>query len=88
MRGITTVIVTTFSALLLFGIFAPAVIEPIADVVTSNAVVQDHRVDADGIATSTQRVTLVWGPLLFIAGAVAFAIRWYIRRERVGRRVR
>jgi len=88
MRGIVTVIITGFMALLVFGIFAPAVLEPIADVVSNDAVVQQHAVDGEGMADRLLTVVLVWGPLLFIGASVVFAVRWYLRRTRVGRRVR
>ena len=88
MRGIITVIVTGFMAMLVFGIFAPAVLEPIVDVVANDPVVDDHAVDGAGMGDRLLTVILVWGPLLFIAAALVWAVRWYLRREQVGRTMR
>lgn len=88
MRGIVTVIITAFTALLMFGIFVPAVVEPIVDVVATDSTVQSHAVDGDGMGDRLLTVLLVWGPLLFIGASVVFAVRWYLRRTRVGRGVR
>jgi len=89
MRGIAKVILTTFTALLLFGILAPALLEPIAQFVTSDPTVQQSSIDAQGIADGLKKTILVWGPLLVIGSSIVFAVRWYLNRERfTGRRVR
>lgn len=88
MRGIATVIIVGFISILLFGVFAPAAIEPIGEFVVNDPTVQDSAIDADGFQQDLYSVLFVWAPLLVLASGVVFAVRWYLRRERItGRRV-
>lgn len=88
MRGIAAVIVTIFLSALLFGIFAPAILEPIGDFVTASTVVQNSRFDAAGLFNDLKQVILIWAPILTIGGSVVFAVRYYLNRERFVGRVR
>jgi len=86
MRGIGAVIITAFVALLLFGVFAPAALEPIGQFVVNNPTVQNSAIDAQGIWDGLRRVVFIWAPLFVLASSVVFAVRWYLNRERlVGR---
>lgn len=88
MRGIATVIMVGFISILLFGVFAPAAVEPIGDFVVNDPTVQDSEIDADGFQQNLYSVLFVWAPLLVLASAVVFAVRWYLKRERItGRRI-
>lgn len=88
MRGIATVIMVGFISILLFGVFAPAAVEPIGDFVVNDPTVQDSEIDADGFQQNLYSVLFVWAPLLVLASGVVFAVRWYLKRERItGRRV-
>lgn len=88
MRGIAVVIVTIFTSALLFGVFAPAVLEPIGQAVTGFSAVQNSPIDAADLFESLKQVILIWAPLLTIGGATVFAIRYYLNRERFVGRVR
>ena len=92
MRGIVTVIVVGFDALLLFGVFAPALLEPVAEVVVNNEAVANSETFGE-TSTSVRdglfSTIFLWGPLMTLGAAVVFAVRWYLRREQItGRRVR
>jgi len=87
MRGIATVIIVGFTSIVTFGIFAPAVLEPLAETVLQNQAVQSSPVDANGFVNGLLRTVLMWGPIVTIGAGVASAVVWYLRRERVGRRV-
>lgn len=82
MRGIATVISVGFISVLLFGIFAPSVLEPIAETVLQDSAVQDSVVDEQGMVDGLLRSLLVWAPLLVLFSGVASAVVWYLRRER------
>ena len=87
MRGIATVIIVGFTSIAMFGIFAPAVLEPLAETVLQNQAVQSSPVDASGFVNGLLRTVLMWGPVITIGAAVASAVVYYLRRERVGRRL-
>jgi len=87
MRGIATVISVGFIGLLLFGIVAPAVLEPIAQFVVSDPAVQNSAIDGQGFANGILSSVLKWSVLFVLAASVASAVVWYLRRERTGRRV-
>jgi thiol:disulfide interchange protein len=87
MRGIATVIIVGFTSIAMFGIFAPAVLEPLAETVLQNQAVQSSPVDANAFVNGLLRTVLMWGPIITIGAAVASAVVYYLRRERVGRRV-
>jgi len=86
MRGIATVIGVAFTAMLLFGIVAPSILEPIAEFVVQNQAVQDSAIYAQPIANGILSSILKWGVLFTLAAAVASAVVWYLRRERTARR--
>jgi hypothetical protein len=90
MRGIATVIFVGFISILLFGIVAPAVLEPLVDVLVNDPAVADFAgIDADSWSNNLLRSLLVWAPLLVLGSGVVSAIVWYFRRERrTARRVR
>jgi len=87
MRGIATVIVVGFSALVVFGLVAAPVLEPIAQFVVQDPAVQESTIDAQGIADGILTSILSWGVVIVLGAGVASAVVWYLRRERVvGRR--
>lgn len=88
MRGIGVVIITGFISLLLFGVFAPAALEPIGQFVVSNEVVQDSTIDAQGMWNGLRRVIFIWAPLFVLGSGVVWAVRYYLQRERLVGRVR
>lgn len=88
MRGIGTVIFVGFVSVLLFGLIAPAILEPIVEVVVSDPAVQNGPVDGVSIADRMLSSILVWAPLFVLGTGVVSAVVWYFRRERTGRRVR
>lgn len=88
MRGIAAVIVTGFIALLLFGVFVPAVVEPIGEFVVNDPTVQESPVDASGMWNGLGNVLFVWAPLLVLSSSLVWAVRWYLNRERIVGRVR
>jgi len=82
MRGIATVIVVGFISIILFGLVAPAIVEPIVEVFLGSAAVQSSPIDAEAYADSMLTSLLVWAPLIVLGSGVASAFVWYIRRER------
>jgi hypothetical protein len=86
MRGIATVIVVGFFSIILFGIVAPAILEPMVDVFVSHEAVQSSQIDGTAFANSLLRSVLVYGPLFVLGSGVASAVVWYFRRERSARR--
>ena len=88
MRGIATVIFVGFISIILFGLIAPSLLEPIVEVVISDPAVQDSGIDGTGIADSMLTSILVWAPLFVLGSGVVSAVVWYFRRERTARRVR
>lgn len=87
MRGIATVIFVGFISILLFGVFAPAVVEPLAEFVVADAP-GTGPVDVANFQDRLYSVLFVWAPLFVLAGGVVSAVVWYFRRERASRRVR
>lgn len=85
MRGAIAVLSSIFVAMIVFGLFAGPVLEAVVDLVLGFDVVADNH---ESTVTGIIRVTLVYGPLLIIGGSILGAIRWYLSRERVSRRVR
>ena len=90
MRGIVGVLAAGFVGVVMFVVVAPSILEPIVQFVTADSAVQNYdHLDATAWSDSLLTSTLVWGPLLFFGASVVWAIRWYLRRERLtGRRVR
>jgi len=89
MRGIATVIFVGFISIILFGIVAPSILEPIVQVFINDAAVQNSQIDANTYADRMLKSLLVWAPLLVLGTGVASAVVWYFRRERrSARRVR
>lgn len=89
MRGIATVIFVGFVSIILFGIVAPSILEPIVEVFINDAAVQGSQIDANTYADRMLKSLLVWAPLLVLGSGVASAVVWYFRRERrSARRVR
>jgi hypothetical protein len=88
MRGIGTVIFVGFVSMLLFGVLAPAILEPIVDVVINDPAVQNAPIDGAGIADDMLSSVLVWAPLLVLGAGVVSAVVWYFRKERATRRIR
>jgi len=89
MRGIATVIFVGFISIILFGIVAPSILEPIVQVFINDAAVQNSQIDANTYADRMLKSLLVWAPLLVLGSGVASAVVWYFRRERrSARRVR
>jgi len=84
MRGFATVIVVGFTSIILFGIFAPAVLEPIAQLVVSNDAVQSSPIAAQSIANGLLSVVLKWAVVIVLGSGVTSAAVYYLRRERVG----
>lgn len=86
MRGIATVLFVGFVSIILFGIVAPAMLEPVAQVFLNDPAVQSSSFGADYV-DSMLRSILVWAPLFVLAGGVVSAVVFYFRRERTaGRR--
>lgn len=88
MRGIGVMIITGFVSLLLFGVFAPAALEPIGQFVVSNPTVQASPIDAQGMWNGLRRVVFIWAPLFVLGSGVIWAVRYYLQRERLVGRVR
>lgn len=88
MRGIATVISVAFVGILLFGIVAPNILEPIAQFVVQDPAVQNSPIDAQAVANGILSSVLKWGVLLTLLAGVASAIVFYLRRERTGARRR
>jgi len=88
MRGIATVLVVGFTSIILFGVVAPAVIEPVAEVFVQQ-MPSGSGIDASTYADRMLTSVLVWAPLVVLGAGVASAIVFYLRRERRStRRVR
>jgi len=95
MRGIGTVIFVGFVSALLFGIVAPAVLEPVAQFVVQempagggDGTGGSAIIDADSYADRMLDVVLVYSPLIVLAVGVLSAVVYYLRRENRPRRVR
>lgn len=88
MRGIGTVIFVGFISMLLFGVIAPGIIEPVADVFVDQ-MPAGSGINASEYADRMLTSVLVWAPLVVLGSGVASAVVWYLRRERrSARRVR
>ena len=82
MRGIATVISVGLVSILLFTIFAPAAVEPVAEVVLQDSAVQNSAIDEQSFVDSMLNSLLVWAPLFVLGSAVVSAFVWYTREER------
>jgi hypothetical protein len=88
MRGIGTVIFVAFVSIILFGVVAPAVVEPVAQVFVQQ-MPSGTGIDAQTYADRMLTSVLVWAPLITLGLGVASAVVYYFRREqRATRRVR
>jgi uncharacterized membrane protein len=88
MRGIGTVIFVAFVSIILFGVVAPAVVEPVAQVFVEQ-MPSGSGIDANTYADRMLTSVLVWAPLLTLGVGIASAVVYYFRREqRATRRVR
>ena len=88
MRGIGTVIFVAFVSIILFGVVAPAVVEPVAQVFVEQ-MPSGTGIDAQTYADRMLTSVLVWAPLITLGLGVASAVVYYFRREqRATRRVR
>jgi len=88
MRGIGTVIFVAFVSIILFGVVAPAVVEPVAQVFVEQ-MPSGTGIDAQQYADRMLTSVLVWAPLITLALGVASAVVYYFRKEqRATRRVR
>jgi hypothetical protein len=88
MRGIGTVIFVAFVSIILFGVIAPAVVEPVAQVFVEQ-MPAGTGIDAQTYADRMLTSVLVWAPLITLGVGVASAVVYYLRREqRATRRVR
>lgn len=88
MRGIATVLVVGFTSIILFGVVAPGIVEPVAEVFVEQ-MPADSGIDADTYADRMLTSVLVWAPLVVLGAGTASAVVWYLRRERRStRRVR
>jgi hypothetical protein len=88
MRGIGTVIFVAFVSIILFGVVAPAVVEPVAEVFVQQ-MPSGTGIDAQTYADRMLTSVLVWAPLITLGLGVASAVVYYFRREqRATRRVR
>jgi len=95
MRGIGTVIFVGFVSALLFGIVAPAVVEPIAQVFVEQMPTGGDGggsaaglIDANSYANRMLDVVLVYAPLIVVAVGILSAVVFYLRRESRPRRAR
>ena len=94
MRGIGTVIFVGFVSALLFGIVAPAVVEPIAQVFVEQMPAGGDGggsaglIDANSYSNRMLDVVLVYAPLIVVAVGILSAVVYYLRRESRPRRVR
>jgi len=89
MRGIATVLFVGFVSIILFGIVAPAILEPVAEIFIQNAAVQASQIDGQAFVDRMLRSLLVWAPLFVLASGVVSAVVYYFRKERSAtRRVR
>lgn len=74
---------TIFFSALLFGIFAPAILEPIGQAVIGFETVQNSQIDATGLFDGLKNVLLIWAPILTIGASIIFGVRYYLRREQI-----
>jgi len=88
MRGIATVIAVGFISIIAFGLVAPAMLEPIAEIVLQDEAVQNSALDEQSFVNGLLNSLLMWAPLFVMASGVVSAVVYYSRRERTGRRVR
>lgn len=89
MRGIGTVIFVGFISIILFGLIAPPIVEPIVEIVVSDPAVQDNVIDEQAMTSGLMSSLFVWAPLFVLGASVVSAIVWYFRKERTSaRRVR
>jgi len=88
MRGIGTVLFVGFMSLILFGIVAPTILEPVAEVVIQDTAVQSSQIDAQAFVDRLLRSLLVWAPLFVLASGVVSAVVFYFRKERISERRR
>lgn len=88
MRGIATVIAVTFSSVIVFTLVAPAMLEPLAEIVIQNPAVQDSVIDEQGFVDGLLSSVLMWGPMIVLASGVISAVVYYLRRERTAARRR
>ncbi|RAW44062.1 hypothetical protein DQW50_16180 [Halorubrum sp. 48-1-W] len=86
MRGIATVIVVAFSSIVMFGIVAPSILEPVAEIFVQDQAVQNSQIDAQGFVDSLFNSIFKWAVLVVLGSGVISAVVFYFRRER--RRVR
>lgn len=88
MRGVGTVIAVAFFSIILFGIVAPAVLEPMAQFVLgySDSINTQLGIDMAAYTDNMYAVVFMWAPLIVLGAGVASAVVWYLRRERVARR--
>lgn len=88
MRGVATVIGVAFSAILLFGIFAPPLLEGVGQFMLgySDSISAQLGIDIAAYLDNMYSVVFLWAPLITIGAAVLSAVVWYTRRERVARR--
>ena len=87
MRGIGTVIFVGFVSALLFGVVAPAVVEPVAEVFVQQ-MPAGTGIDAQAFADRMLTSVLVYAPLIVLAVGVLSAVVYYLRRESRPRRAR
>lgn len=93
MRGIGTVIFVGFVSALLFGVIAPAVVEPVAQVFveqmpSGSGDGSTALLDANSYADRMLTAVLVYAPLIVLAVGVLSAVVYYLRRESRPRRAR
>jgi len=95
MRGIGTVIFVGFVSALLFGVIAPAVVEPVAQVFveqmpsgSGDGSGSTALLDANSYADRMLTAVLVYAPLIVLAVGVLSAVVYYLRRESRPRRAR
>jgi len=82
MRGIGTVIFVGFISIILFGVVAPAVVEPVAQVFVEQMPAESTAgIDAGSYADRMLTSVLVYAPLITLGLGVASAVVYYFRRE-------
>lgn len=88
MRGVATVIGVAFVSILLFGIFAPALLEGVGGFVIGYgpSIEAQLGMDIDAYTDNLYSVVFLWAPLITLGAAVTSAVVWYLRQERVARR--
>lgn len=80
MRGIAVVVTVTFGIIIVMMVAGP-VLEPVNDVVGDNDAVEKQ--GWDSIGDRTVSVIMRYVPMIAIAGVLVWALRWYLRRERL-----